>query len=123
MRRSPCVYLLASGRNGTLYVGVTSDIVGRVSLHKQDLIDGFSKRFGVHRLVYVEFCATMEQAIAREKQVKRWRRADEVVVALTRDDRRKLVPASPRPPTLASPLPLTGRGKLERLCGAGAVPG
>jgi putative endonuclease len=74
MRRDACVYILASGRNGTLYVGVTSDIVGRVALHKQDLIDGFSKRFGVHRLVYVEFCDTMNEAIAREKQLKRWRR-------------------------------------------------
>jgi putative endonuclease len=75
MRKDPCVYILASGRNGTLYIGVTSDVVGRVSLHKQDLIDGFTKRYGVHRLVYLEFHETMEQAIAREKQLKRWRRA------------------------------------------------
>ncbi|HEX9882170.1 MAG TPA: GIY-YIG nuclease family protein [Hyphomicrobium sp.] len=75
MRKSPCVYMLASRRNGTLYVGVTSEIVGRVSLHKQDLIDGFSKRFGVHLLVYVEFHDSMEEAIAREKALKRWRRS------------------------------------------------
>jgi putative endonuclease len=75
MRKDPCVYILASRRNGTLYVGVTSDTIGRISLHKQDLIEGFTKRYSLHRLVYVEFLDTMEQAIAREKQLKRWRRA------------------------------------------------
>jgi putative endonuclease len=75
MRKHACVYILASGRNGTLYVGVTSDISGRVSLHKQDLLQGFTKTYGVHRLVYVEFHDVMEQAIAREKQLKRWKRA------------------------------------------------
>jgi putative endonuclease len=75
VRKRPCVYILASRRNGTLYVGVTSDLVGRVSLHKQDLIDGFSKRFGVHVLVYFEFHDTLNEAIARERQLKRWRRS------------------------------------------------
>ena len=75
MRKDPCIYILASSRNGTLYIGVTSDIVSRVSLHKQDLIDGFSKRYGVHLLVYIEFLDTMERAIAREKQLKHWRRS------------------------------------------------
>jgi putative endonuclease len=75
MRKDPCVYILASGRNGTLYIGVTSDLEGRVSEHKQDLIEGFTKRFAVHRLVYVETFDTMDEAIAREKQLKRWRRA------------------------------------------------
>jgi putative endonuclease len=73
MRKDPCVYILASGRNGTLYIGVTSDLEGRVSEHKQDLIEGFTKRFAVHRLVYVESFDTMDEAIAREKQLKRWR--------------------------------------------------
>lgn len=79
-RKSPCVYILASGRNGTLYIGVTSDVVSRVSLHKQDLIDGFSKRYGVHRLVYLEHHHTMDEAIRREKQLKRWRRAWKVAL-------------------------------------------
>ena len=73
--KRPSVYILASKKNGTLYVGVTSSLAGRVSEHKQDLIDGFTKRYGVHRLVYVEENGTMTEAIARETQLKRWRRA------------------------------------------------
>ena len=69
------VYILASARNGTLYVGVTSDLVGRVRQHKEGLIEGFSKRYGVHRLVYVEEHARITDAIAREKHLKKWRRA------------------------------------------------
>ena len=75
MRKDPCVYILSSRRNGTLYVGVTSDISGRISLHKQDLVEGFTKKYGVHHLVYVEFHGTMDEAIAREKRLKRWRRS------------------------------------------------
>ena len=52
MPKSPCVYILANGPNGTLYIGVTSNIYDRVAIHKQDLVDGFTKRHGVHRLVY-----------------------------------------------------------------------
>jgi putative endonuclease len=70
----PCVYILASGRNGTLYVGVTSDIARRAWEHRSDAVDGFTKRYGVHRLVYVEFHPTMPEAILREKQIKKWRR-------------------------------------------------
>ncbi len=73
--RQPCVYILTSGRNGTLYVGVTSDIAKRAWVHRADFIDGFSKRYGIHRLVYVEFHAAMPDAILREKQIKKWRRA------------------------------------------------
>jgi putative endonuclease len=72
--KSPAVYILATKRNGTLYVGVTSDFVGRISDHKQDLIDGFTKQYGVHLLVYIEMHDTMDAAIKREKQIKRWRR-------------------------------------------------
>ena len=72
---NPCVYILASKRNGTLYIGVTNDIVRRTSEHKGDLLDGFTKRYGVHLLVHVEFHETMPLAIAREKQIKKWRRA------------------------------------------------
>ena len=71
----PCVYILASRRNGTLYVGVTSDLSRRVSDHRADIIDGFSKRYGVHILVYAEFHSTMADAIEREKRIKKWRRA------------------------------------------------
>jgi putative endonuclease len=70
----PCVYILASRRNGTLYVGVTSYLDRRVWEHKTDVVDGFSKRYGVHTLVYAEFHATMEEAILREKRIKAWRR-------------------------------------------------
>jgi putative endonuclease len=74
-QKEPAVYILASRRNGTLYTGVTSDFVGRISEHKQDLIAGFTKRYGVHMLVYIEFHDTMDEAIAREKRLKRWRRS------------------------------------------------
>jgi putative endonuclease len=73
--KQPCVYILASGRNGTLYVGVTSDLVRRVWEHRSDAVDGFTKRYGVHQLVYAEFHTTMEEAILREKRLKKWRRA------------------------------------------------
>jgi putative endonuclease len=72
--RSPCVYILASRRNGTLYVGVTSDLPQRINLHKQDLIEGFTKKYRVHLLVYYETHHTMDDAIHREKQIKEWRR-------------------------------------------------
>ena len=69
------VYLLASERNGTLYVGVTSDPVQRIWQHKHDLVEGFTKRYGVHRLVYIEEHQDIRDAIVREKQLKKWRRA------------------------------------------------
>jgi len=70
----PCVYILASGRNGTLYIGVTSSLFHRIAIHKQDLVDGFTKRYGVHRLVSYEILETMTQAIQREKRLKEWKR-------------------------------------------------
>ena len=73
--KSPCVYILASRRNGTLYIGVTSDVVKRVWEHKGDFVEGFSKQYAVHLLVYFEFHERMEDAIPREKQVKKWNRA------------------------------------------------
>jgi putative endonuclease len=73
--KEPCVYILASERNGVLYVGVTSELSDRVSLHKQGFYEGFTKKHKVHRLVYFECHETMEQAIRREKQMKRWNRA------------------------------------------------
>lgn len=73
--KCPCLYILASGRNGTLYVGVTSDVVRRVWEHKTGAVDGFTKHHDVHRLVYFEHHETMPDAILREKRIKRWKRA------------------------------------------------
>ncbi|BBE51022.1 Excinuclease ABC C subunit domain protein [Ferriphaselus amnicola] len=70
MEKQAAVYILASERNGTLYVGVTSDLVRRVWEHKNDLVEGFSKRYGVHNLVYFELGENMFAAIEREKQLK-----------------------------------------------------
>lgn len=72
--KHPCVYLLASRRNGTLYVGVTSDLARRVQAHKDDVAEGFTKRYGVHTLVWYEAHDSMEAAIAREKAIKEWKR-------------------------------------------------
>jgi putative endonuclease len=69
------VYLMASARNGTLYTGVTSALVARVSQHKLGVFEGFSKQYGCKTLVWYETRPTMLEAIAREKQIKRWRRA------------------------------------------------
>ena len=74
MQKQPCVYLLASRRNGTLYVGVTSDLVKRIWEHKNDLVEGFTKRYKVHQLVWFEVHETMESAIGREKTLKEWKR-------------------------------------------------
>ncbi len=73
--KQPCVYILASRRNGTLYVGVTSDLARRAWEHRVGELEGFTKYYGVHRLVYAEFHASMTDAILREKRMKRWRRA------------------------------------------------
>jgi putative endonuclease len=72
--KQPCVYILASQKNGTLYVGVTSDLVKRVWQHKNDLAEGFTKEHRIHMLVWYEAHETMESAIAREKNIKAWKR-------------------------------------------------
>ena len=69
------MYIVASKPNGTLYTGVTSDLVKRVYEHKDGLADGFTKKYDVHRLVYFEMHEDMNAAIAREKQIKKWDRA------------------------------------------------
>jgi putative endonuclease len=74
MSKLPCVYILASRRNGTLYVGVTSDVVKRVWEHKNDMVEGFTKRYGVHTLVWYEPHEIMISAITREKAIKEWKR-------------------------------------------------
>ena len=71
MPKHPCIYVMASKRNGTLYIGVTSDILDRISIHKQGLLEGFTKRYGVHRLVYYEQHDRVEPAIGREKRLKK----------------------------------------------------
>lgn len=72
--KQPCVYILASRPNGTLYIGVTSDLYGRMAEHKQGLTEGFTNKHGVTRLVYYEMHETMDEAIRREKQLKKWNR-------------------------------------------------
>jgi putative endonuclease len=69
------VYILASRRNGTLYVGVSNDVMHRTWQHKNDLVEGFTKTYGVHILVYYELYQDIEVAIAREKRIKKWNRA------------------------------------------------
>lgn len=73
--KQPAVYILASARNGTLYVGVTSDLVRRTWQHRQRLVDGFTKTHGLAMLVWYEQHGTMHAAITREKQLKAWKRA------------------------------------------------
>jgi putative endonuclease len=72
--RRPCVYILASGRHGTVYIGVTSDLLARLHQHREGLIEGFANRYGVTRLVHFEMHEDMPAAIVREKQLKKWRR-------------------------------------------------
>ncbi|HOS65633.1 MAG TPA: GIY-YIG nuclease family protein [Candidatus Latescibacteria bacterium] len=73
--KQPAVYIMASQRNGTLYVGVTNDLVKRIWEHRNDVEEGFTKRYGVHLLVYFETHARIDDAILREKRIKKWRRA------------------------------------------------
>ncbi len=75
MERQPCVYMLASKRNGTLYTGVTSNLLKRVWEHKNNLVEGFTNKYGVHTLVWYELHNTMDSAIQREKAIKNWKRA------------------------------------------------
>jgi putative endonuclease len=74
MSKTPCVYILASQRNGTLYIGVTSDLLKRVWQHRNNLVEGFTKRYEVHSLVWYETHETLESAITREKNIKKWNR-------------------------------------------------
>jgi putative endonuclease len=73
--KDPFVYILASKRDGILYIGVTSELFERIGAHKQDLNEGFTKKYTVHTLVYYEWHATMDDAIKREGQIKHWKRA------------------------------------------------
>jgi putative endonuclease len=68
------VYILASKKNGTLYIGVTNDLLKRVYEHKNDLVGGFTRKYGVHNLVYYELYSDIRDAIARERRMKKWKR-------------------------------------------------
>ena len=78
MEKIPCVYILASRYNGTLYVGVTSDLLKRVFQHRNDLAEGFTKHYQVHTLVWFEPHERMESAILREKEIKKWHRVAKI---------------------------------------------
>lgn len=73
--KQPAVYLLASRRNGTLYIGVTSNLPQRIWQHRKEAVEGFTQKYAVHRLVYFELHDDMATAISREKQLKHWNRA------------------------------------------------
>ncbi len=68
------IYILASRRNGTIYVGFTNDLVRRIYAHRNDFVEGFTKKYSVHTLVYFEECSDRNNAIQREKQIKEWKR-------------------------------------------------
>ncbi len=70
-----CVYILASKKNGTLYIGVTNNLIRRVHEHRMELIGGFTKRYHVHKLVYYETTTDVRVAIEREKRMKKWKRS------------------------------------------------
>ena len=74
MYKQPTVYILSNKRNGTLYTGVTSDLIKRIWQHRNSLVDGFSKKYSTHLLVYYESHVDMVNAITREKQIKAWKR-------------------------------------------------
>jgi putative endonuclease len=78
MTKLPCVYILASGKNGTLYVGVTSHLIQRVYQHREGQAHGFTKRHDVHDLVWYETHESMESAILKEKRLKTWERAAKI---------------------------------------------
>jgi len=75
VNKQPAVYILASKKNGTLYIGVTSNLVKRIWEHKNNFVEGFTEKYGIHQLVWYELHATMESAIVRENRLKDWKRA------------------------------------------------
>lgn len=78
--KQPAVYILTNRLNGVLYIGVTSDLVKRIWQHRSDAVKGFSQRYRLHLLVYFEQYGSMVEAIAREKELKKWRRAWKVAL-------------------------------------------
>ena len=91
--KEPCVYILASKYHGTLYVGVTTDLIRRIWEHKNDLVDGFTKKYRLHDLVWFEQHATLDTAIPREKAIKEWKRAWKIqLIEFSNPDWRDLYP-------------------------------
>jgi putative endonuclease len=91
--KQPCVYIVASEKYGTLYIGVSSDLIKRIWEHKNDVVAGFTKQYGVHTLVWFEQHATMESAISREKALKAWKRDWKLnLIEMTNADWRDLYP-------------------------------
>ncbi|MGR5211816.1 GIY-YIG nuclease family protein [Vibrio sp. WZ-1] len=74
MDKVPCVYILTSNNNSVLYIGVTSQLPQRIWQHKNGIVEGFTKKYNVHKLVYFELFEDMSTAISREKQLKQWKR-------------------------------------------------
>jgi putative endonuclease len=72
------VYILASKRNGTLYIGLTTNLNTRIHAHKTKVIKGFTSKYNVTQLVYVEYCESIEIAVRREKQLKKWKRIEKI---------------------------------------------
>ncbi len=85
MDKQPAVYILASKRDGTLYIGVTSNLVKRIWEHKNNMVEGFTKRYTVHRLVWYELHESMESALTREKRLKNWKRKWKLELIETRN--------------------------------------
>lgn len=75
MEKQPCVYILASQKYGTLYTGVTSNLLKRIWEHKNNAVEGFTQKYSVHTLVWYEIHETIASAIQREKSIKNWKRA------------------------------------------------
>ena len=91
--RIPCVCILASSPRGTLYIGVTSNLPGRIWQHKNDQVEGFTRKYRIHTLVWYEVHGTMESAILREKVIKAWKRVWKVgLVERSNSDWRDLYP-------------------------------
>lgn len=94
MSKQPAIYMLASSRKGTLYVGVTSNLIARIWQHREHQVDGFSKQYDVTRLVWYELTEYMNSALQREKQIKKWNRAWKVrLIEGTNPDWKDLWPA------------------------------
>ena len=103
--KQPCVYILASQRLGTLYIGVTSDLVARLWQHRHGRVPGFTNRYGVDLLVRFELFADMHSAIAREKQLKRWHRQWKInLIESENPDWHDLAPALGLPPLQPKPI-------------------
>lgn len=87
MPKQPCVYILASKPQGTLYIGVTSNLLKRIWEHRQHVVDGFTRQYAVSRLVYYECHEEMPDALLREKQLKKWNRAWKIQLIETANPR------------------------------------